>query len=143
MYSRTIASAYVLPTYFSIAWAAGPHDMQTVGFVQGDNQRDTISLLVSCLVTLSLCVYSAIHLNLPEKGERYHWMLWREAKWCTIGLFAPELVLYTAWRQFASAKQLCDEVGRAIDSAENHTEQRKMSETEKVLIALRLSYPIP
>jgi hypothetical protein len=94
--------------------ATGPaKDESTVGFVQGDNQRDTISLLISCLVTLGLCVYTAVHLNVPAKGESHFQILERELKWCIIGLFAPELVLYTAWRQFALAKQLCEEVSRA------------------------------
>lgn len=85
----------------------------TVGFVKEDNQRDTISLLISCLATLGLCVYSAVHLNIPRKAEQNYWTLLRELKWCVIGLFAPELILYTAWRQLASAKQLCFEIEQA------------------------------
>jgi hypothetical protein len=81
---------------------------KTVGFVQQDNSRDTTSLVISCLVTLAICVYSAIHLNIPSRKEPYYWTLWREFRWCLVGLFAPELALYTAWRQRASAKQLCD-----------------------------------
>jgi hypothetical protein len=85
----------------------------TVGFVREDNQRDTISLLISCFATLGLCVYSAVHLNVPRKEERYYWTLLRELGWCVIGLFAPELILYTAWRQLASARQLRYEVEQA------------------------------
>lgn len=79
---------------------------ETVGFVKEDNQRDTISLLIRCFATLGLCVYSAVHLNVPRKGESYIRILLRELKWCIIGLFAPELILYTAWRQLASAREL-------------------------------------
>jgi hypothetical protein len=82
----------------------------TVGFVREDNQRDTISLLLSCFATLGLCVYSAVHLNVPRKGENNIRVLIREFKWCIIGLFAPELILYTAWRQLASARQLRYEI---------------------------------
>ncbi|PSN66377.1 hypothetical protein BS50DRAFT_526400 [Corynespora cassiicola Philippines] len=89
---------------------------ETIGFVSEDNQRDTLSLLVSCLVTLGLCVYSAVHLNVPSKNESYSRMVWKELKWCLVGLFGPELVLYAAWRQWASAKQLCDEVEKKNDS---------------------------
>jgi hypothetical protein len=80
---------------------------ETVGFVKDDNQRDTISVLISCFATLGLCVYSAVHLNVPRKGESDVRILLRELKWCIIGLFAPELILYTAWRQLASARELC------------------------------------
>lgn len=98
---------------------------ETVGFVREDNQRDTISLLLSCFATLALCVYSAVHLNVPRKRERHLKVLFREFKWCVIGLFAPELILYTAWRQLASARQLCLEInnaekGNSVGTAPNH-----------------------
>jgi hypothetical protein len=114
MHSYTAVVALLLYIHPDRIVAIGSaNDGSTVGFVQGDNQRDTISLLISCLATLGLCVYTAVHLNVPTKGERHFQTLVREFKWCIIGLFAPELVLYTAWRQYASAKQLCEELSRA------------------------------
>lgn len=89
----------------------------TVGFVREDNQRDTISLLLSCFATLGLCVYSAVHLNVPRKGDSNVRVLIRECKWCIIGLFAPELLLYTAWRQLASARQLRYEINGLRETA--------------------------
>ena len=85
----------------------------TVGFVREDSQRDTISLLISCFATLGLCVYSAVHLNVPRKAEGNYRVLLRELQWCILGLFAPELMVYTAWRQLASARQLCLEMEEA------------------------------
>jgi hypothetical protein len=67
------------------------NNSDTVGFVKEDNQRDTISLLISCFATLFLCVYSAVHLNVPRKAERNYRTLLRELQWCVLGLFAPEL----------------------------------------------------
>ncbi|EUC31238.1 hypothetical protein COCCADRAFT_38653 [Bipolaris zeicola 26-R-13] len=91
----------------------------TVGFVQEDNERDTISLLISCFATLGLCVYSAVHLNIPRKGESNYRVLLRELQWCVLGLFAPELILYTAWRKLASARQLCVEIAN-VTMTETH-----------------------
>lgn len=108
-----------LPVCFIFAQSTGAigsgkvDDTVTIGFVQEDNKRDTVSLLISCFATLGLCVYSAVHLNVPRKGERSYQVLLRELKWCIVGLFAPELILYTAWRQLASAKQLCCEIEEA------------------------------
>jgi hypothetical protein len=99
----------------------------TVGFIKEDNQRDTISLLISCFATLGLCVYSAVHLNVPRRGERSYRTLLRECGWCIIGLFAPELILYTAWRQLASARQLRYEIDQARDSG-----LRRSTSIEKV-----------
>lgn len=92
----------------------------TVGFVKEDNQRDTISLLISCFATLGLCVYSAVHLNVPRKRDKNYQVLLKELQWCVVGLFAPELILYTAWRQLASARQLCVEI-EDIRKEENST----------------------
>lgn len=105
-------SLIVLQNAYRVS-AQGANATGTVAFVQEDNQRDTISLLISCLATLALCVYSAVHLNVPRKGEHQFRTLLRELQWCVIGLFAPELILYTAWRQLASARQLCAEMNKA------------------------------
>ena len=82
----------------------------TVGFVQQSGDRDTLSLLFSYLLTLGLCVYTAVHLNVPAKGEKYWKTLSRELKWCIIGLFGPEYVVFAAWRQWSSAWQLQNEM---------------------------------
>jgi hypothetical protein len=81
-----------------------------VGFVPQHGGRDTLSLLFSCLLTLGLCVYSAVHLNIPPKGEPAWKMRCRELEWCIIGLFGPELVVYAAWRQWSSAWELKHQV---------------------------------
>ncbi|KAH7564337.1 hypothetical protein BM1_01384 [Bipolaris maydis] len=93
-----------------------------VGFVQEDNERDTISLLISCFATLGLCVYSAVHLNVPHKGEGNYRVLSKELQWCVLGLFAPELILYTVWRQLASARQLCFEIENITSKQQNRNE---------------------
>lgn len=81
-----------------------------VGWVNDPDGRGTFSLVVSCLSTLLLCVYSAMHLNLPmyhESGARY---VWRYCKWALIGVLGPELVVWTAWRQYISAHALRNEI---------------------------------
>lgn len=80
---------------------------ETVGFVQETKERDTVSLILSCVLTLGLCVYSALHLNVPPKYETYAGAILRQTKWCLIALLAPEVVLYAAWKQWASARSLC------------------------------------
>jgi hypothetical protein len=108
---------FLLSVWYTSALGFGRVDAtQTVGFVREDNQRDTISLLLSCFATLGLCIYSAVHLNIPRKGDRTFQILMREFRWCVIGLFAPELILYAAWRQLASARQICVEVNKAKDA---------------------------
>jgi len=55
--------------------------------------RGTYSIHSSCLTTMVLCVWTAVHLNLPEHN-RAHTHKWRKLEWLLIGLFAPEMVGY-------------------------------------------------
>lgn len=77
-----------------------------VGFVAEPDGRGTLSILFSCLLTLSLCVWSAVHLNLPRLGEGEVLYAYRYFKWSVLGVFGPELVIWAAWRQFLSARRL-------------------------------------
>ena len=67
--------------------------------------RGTWGILYSCLFTLSLCVWSAIHLNIPPRGESWFWQWTRKTKWVLIAIFAPEVVLYSAWQQHFLARR--------------------------------------
>jgi hypothetical protein len=77
-----------------------------VGFVQQPDGRGTLSILFSCLLTLSLCVWSAIHLDLPKHDEHQFRYACRYLKWSLLGLFGPEIVIWAAWRQQISARIL-------------------------------------
>ncbi|KAF8865240.1 hypothetical protein BDZ45DRAFT_612349 [Acephala macrosclerotiorum] len=74
--------------------------------------RGTGDLLYSCALTLSLCVYTAIHLNIPAPDESAWKQTLRKAKWVLIGIFAPEIVLYTALQQWLSARRLLHALNR-------------------------------
>ena len=78
--------------------------------------RGTFSILTSCLITMILCVWTALHLNIPPLApvpdERPKWKrIWesnvgRQTRWVLMGLLAPELVVYTAWMQQRLAKRI-------------------------------------
>ena len=74
------------------------------------SSRGTIDILLSCTITLSLCVYTAIHLNIPAPGEPKWYSTLRKAKWTIIGIFAPEIALFTAWDQFWEARKLSQDL---------------------------------
>lgn len=75
--------------------------------------RGTWKLLYSCVFTLILCVWTAIHLNIPPAGETWlqHWK--RKLKWVLIGIFVPEIVVCEAWVQWRYAKRFCKELNVA------------------------------
>jgi len=53
--------------------------------------RGTFSILSSSLITLSLCLWTAVHLNIPGEGMGSH-QKWYKVLWLILGLMAPEVV---------------------------------------------------
>ena len=105
----SFAVPVTFPSNTSIATnLSDPSSSNYVGFVGDPNGRGTISLLVSCLLTLLLCVWSALHLNVPHQHSGNLDTCFRNFRWVLAGIYAPELVVFTAWRQWASAKLLGD-----------------------------------
>ena len=77
--------------------------------------RGTLDILWSCIITLTACIYTAIHLNVPPLQEGRFVPLWRKIKWVALALFAPEVVLYTASVQYNEARLLVDQMNSLID----------------------------
>lgn len=86
-----------------------------VGFVPNPDGRGTLSLLFSCLLTLTLCVWSAIHLDLPQHDETDIEYTYKYLKWSALGIFGPELVIWAAWRQFISARALTEFIRKVAE----------------------------
>ena len=73
------------------------------GWVSEPSARGTWTLVYSCVFTIGLCVWSAIHLNIPARREGTYR---RKLKWAFITLFAPEVVLIAALLQLNRARRL-------------------------------------
>lgn len=67
--------------------------------------RGTFHILSSCTITMSLCIWTLLHLNLPGHKER-HLHILRKLCWMVLGLLAPELVVWNAWEQKRIVGQL-------------------------------------
>ncbi|KAI9765430.1 MAG: hypothetical protein M1840_007388 [Geoglossum simile] len=98
-----------------ISSANGTGLVETTGWRSEPATRGTFRLLSSCLITLSLCVYTALHLNMFPKGHGRTTIFWKKFQWALMGMFAPELVLFTSWIQRQSAKQLVIEVNKCFE----------------------------
>ncbi|KAI5819568.1 hypothetical protein BZA77DRAFT_376786 [Pyronema omphalodes] len=83
--------------------------------------RGTWGILYSCTVTLGLCVYTAIHLNIPAYDDKPAKIWLRKIKWMLIALTAPEIVLYTAWSQWYQARKICKALNKTRLNAESDT----------------------
>ncbi|KAH6687885.1 hypothetical protein F5X68DRAFT_239360 [Plectosphaerella plurivora] len=82
----------------------------TSDWIREPQGRGTLSLLSTCTFTLVLCVYTAVHLNIPPAGEPRRWQLVRKIKWMLIAILAPEAVLFTAIHQYWRAWTFCREM---------------------------------
>jgi hypothetical protein len=61
--------------------------------------------MYSCLFTLLLCVYTAIHLNIPDQRHSQFWFWLRKTKYVVIAILAPEIVVYIAFEQWYLSRQ--------------------------------------
>lgn len=90
---------------------------QTTPWTPEPKGRGTWTLLSSCVITIALCAWTALHLNVPEHGTSGRQWL-RKTKWLMLGLTAPEMVVYVAWRQRQEAKRLLRDVRKQLGQAE-------------------------
>ena len=67
--------------------------------------RGTTDILSTCLITLGLCLWSALHLNIPQHGKSSQ-QKWYKCGWLVLGLLAPEMVAFAAWVQLRAARRL-------------------------------------
>ena len=75
-------------------------------WVPDPDNRGTWSLLYSCVFTLVLCVWTAIHLNVPSYHESQLGQWLRKLKWVLLAIIAPKFGVYTACELYFEAKQL-------------------------------------
>ena len=110
-HSQTVSTASIEPL---LSAAEGNrttlHTEISPPWVSSSETRGTSDILWSCLITLTACVYTALHLNVPPANEGKLRFYRRKSKWVAVALFAPELVLYCAFIQFFEAWNLVKEL---------------------------------
>jgi hypothetical protein len=81
------------------------------------SQRGSYSIISECVITLALCVWAAVHLNIPERGKKAAQSR-RKLLWLAAGVFVPELLVWVAWDQNREARALQKEVKLALGQKE-------------------------
>jgi len=105
------------------------HLLYAPPWVSASQFRGTMAILQSCVLTLVACVYTAIHLNVPEKND-WQSLLLTKVKWVLLALFAPELVLFSAASQFLEAlrfRKRIRELQVESDTADKEVRSRLVS----------------
>jgi len=85
--------------------------------------RGTVDILYTCVFTITLCVYTAIHINVPPRGASPMWWYLRKFKWTITGIFAPEAVLVTAVNRFQQAMRLRKALNNEINKPARNQKQ--------------------
>ena len=106
----------------------------TVGWQSDPAGRGTLTIIISCVVTLSLCVWTAIHLNVPAHGETRLQSCMTTMKWVMFGILAPELVVYIVWRQYGSALTLQRDIQKQIQSEKSPFQRRTTRRKESPVV---------
>jgi hypothetical protein len=89
-------------------------EVHAPAWVPKASYRGTWDILYSCTITLGLCVYTAIHLNIPSLEESRFSFYLRKTKWVVIAVFAPQVVLYTAWTQWYMARDIVRTLNKLV-----------------------------
>lgn len=76
----------------------------TRGWVPQSNNRGTLDILISCAITIFLCIWTCVCVNVPAPG-RGVWDIFRD-RWhmFCLGMLGPEFILLSAVGQYCSAK---------------------------------------
>ena len=83
-----------------------PGSNDTVEWAAEPATRGTFTLLSTCIITLTLCVWSSVHLNLLGNDRSFGAKFLRRLRWIASALLIPELLILTAWSQRKMAKRI-------------------------------------
>ena len=86
--------------------AANDTSSLRVGWVPEPAGRGTASLIYSCLFTIFICAWNAVHLDIPKEGTTA-WSTFRfRIRWMVIAILAPEVATVTACEEWVEAYKL-------------------------------------
>ena len=73
--------------------------------------RGTWSILWSCLATIFISTWSALHLNVPKRHGRSY-LLFRKIRWMLLAVVAPEAILAHSASHFFKARDLLKRISK-------------------------------
>lgn len=134
-FQNTLATLLCFQLYRTAS--ATTNDTIVSGWVDDPDGRGTFTIASSCVLTLSLCVYTAIHLNVRphRKTELQSWI--ETTKWVIFGILAPELVVFVAWRQYVSAMAL-DRIVRGLQESDRPSEKNLDRSPDNLKVVLHV-----
>lgn len=105
MFSTPQSDISVLPGADINNYTLPSTPITVLGWVSGPSGRGTIDIIWGSFLTIFLCTWTAVCLNLPHPDDTKLQVLLRKAKWMFWAIVGPELVLSVAIGQYASARR--------------------------------------
>jgi hypothetical protein len=78
------------------------------GWITEPSGRGTAGLLYSCLLTIFLCVWSALHVSIPEQNTSWSQNFLYKVKLAVIAIIAPEYVFLIAVESYFRIQDALD-----------------------------------
>ena len=75
------------------------------GWTSQPDGRGTLDIIWSCVLTMSLCSWSILCMNLPAQKETRMQILWRKLALTALGVLCPEIIFELAVGQWLSARR--------------------------------------
>ena len=102
--AMTIVSIFVL---FALWTGIASANNKTIihGWVPEPHGRGTWSIVWSCLVTIFICTWSVLHLDVPKR-HGWWYLFYRKVGWMLLAALAPEYNLFMAVDNFFQARVL-------------------------------------
>ena len=82
------------------------------GWIHQPNGRGTLDIIQSCLLTVFLCSWSVLCLNVPAPSNKRWSFLLLKINWMVFTIFFPEVVVAFAAEQWESACQSVDDFAK-------------------------------
>lgn len=96
-----------ITVFFAIWPGSASANNKTIvhGWIPEPDGRGTWSIVWSCFVTIFICTWSVLHLDVPERHGRWY-LFSRKVTWMLLAALAPELILLMAVENFFEARFL-------------------------------------
>jgi hypothetical protein len=65
-----------------------------------------MDLLWSCLATIFICTWSAMHPNLPGRDDSERTIFWRKVGYMAMAVVTPEIIAVIAWDELREVRDL-------------------------------------
>lgn len=93
----------------------GQKTIHKQGWTPQPDGRGTLDILWTCVVTMSLCSWSILCLNMPGTKESKWVVLWRKFAMTGLGVLCPEIMTTTAVGQWVRARQCVQDFNENLE----------------------------